>query len=141
MFVNSYLASPKFLSWALCCLTVHHPLSLIISKHKGIKFHFYADRQVYVHLSQKNASAAFEKLNRCLDDVKEWMSTSKLKLNPEFIIFGPTRQRDKLKACFPIDILGSPLCLVDSVKNLGVWFDSDFFLVQACSECLQKLLC
>ena len=48
------------------------PLSLIISKHKGIKFHFYADNsQVYIHLSQKNASAAFEKLNRCLDDVKE----------------------------------------------------------------------
>ena len=46
-------------------------LSLIITKHKGIKFHFYADdSQVYIHLSQKNASAAFEKLNRCLDDVK-----------------------------------------------------------------------
>ena len=27
------------------------PPSLIISKHKGIKFHFYADdRQVYIHL-------------------------------------------------------------------------------------------
>ena len=110
------------------------PLSLIISKHKGIKFHFYADdSQVYVYLSQKNASAAFEKLNRCLDDVKEWMSTSKLKLNPdktEFIIFGSKRQRDKLKACFPIDILGNSLCPVDSVKNFGVWFDSDFSLVK-----------
>ena len=108
------------------------PLSLIISKHKGIKFHFYADdRQVYIHLSHKNASAAFEKLNRCLDDVKEWMSTSKLKLNPdkaEFIIFGSKRQRDKLKACFPIDILGNLLCPADLVKNLGVWFDSDFSL-------------
>ena len=105
------------------------PLSLIISRHKGIKFHFYADdSQVYIHLSQKNASAAFEKLNRCLDNVKEWMSTSKLKLNPdkiEFIIFGSKRQRDKLKACFPIDILGNSLCPADSVKNLGVWFDSD----------------
>ena len=101
------------------------PLSLIIGKHKGIKFHFYADdSQVYVHLSQKNASAAFEQLNRCLNDVKEWMSTSKLKLNPdktEFIILGSKRQRDKLKACFPIDILGSPLCPVDSVRNLGVY--------------------
>ena len=34
------------------------------------------------------------------------------------------RQRNKLKVCFPIDILGSPLCPVDSVKNLGVWFFS-----------------
>ena len=123
------------------------PLSLIISKHKGIKFHFYADdSQVYIHLSHKNASAAFEKLNRCLDDVKEWMSTSKLKLNPdktEFIIFGSKRQRDKLKACFPIDILGNSLCPADLVKNLGVWFDSDFSLSKhvqkVCKSCFVKL--
>ena len=84
------------------------PLSLIIGKHKGIKFHFYVDdSQVYVHFSQKNASATFEQLNRCPEDVKEWMSTSKLKLNPdkaEIIIFGLKQQRDKLKACFPINI-------------------------------------
>ena len=108
------------------------PLSLIISIHKGIKFHFYADdSQVYIHLSQKNVSAAFEKLNRCLDNVKQWMFTSKLKLNPdktEFIIFVSKKQRDKLKTCFPIDILGNSLCPADSVKNLGVWFDSDFSL-------------
>ena len=70
-------------------------------------------------------------MNRCLNDVKEWMSTSKLKLNPdktEFIIFGLKRQRDKLKACFPIDILGSPFSPVDLVRNLGMWFDSDFSL-------------
>ena len=106
--------------------------SVALFLNSGIKFHFYADdSQVYVHLSQTYASAAFEQLNRCLNDVKEWMSTSKLKLNPdktEFIIFGMKRQTDKLKACFPIDILGSPLCPVDSVKNLGVWFNSDFSL-------------
>ena len=120
-------------------------LSLIIGKHKGIKFHFYADSQVSMYLSQ-NASAAFEQLNRCLDDVKEWMSTSKIKLNPEkteFIIFGLKRQRDKLNACFPIDILGSPLCPVDSVKNLGVWFDSDFslskYVQNVCKSCFVKL--
>ena len=123
------------------------PLSLIIGKHKGIKFHFYAaDSQVYVHLSQKNASAAFEQLKRCLNDVKQWMSTSKLKLNPdksEFIIFSSKTQRDKLKACSPIDILGSPLCPVDSVKNLDVWFDSEFSLSKhvqnVCKSCFVKL--
>ena len=74
------------------------------------------------------------------------MLTSKLKLNPdmtEFIIFGLKRQRDKLKACFSINILGSPLCPVDSVKNLGVWFDSDFFLSKdvqdICKSCFVKL--
>ena len=33
-----------------------------------------------------------------------------------------------MKACFPINIFGSPHCPVDSIKNLGVWFDSDFSL-------------
>ena len=92
---------------------LHHPLRLVFGKFKGIKYHFYADdTQVYVHLSQNNLSPAFEKLSRCLDVVKEWMLTSKLKLNPdktEFIVFGSKRQRDKLKGYIPTTILGSPL--------------------------------
>ena len=119
------------------------PFSLIIGKNKGIKFHFYVDdTQVYVQLSQKNSSAAFERLNRCLDDVKQWISTSNLKLNAvksEFIVFSSRRQRDKLKANFPTTILGSRLYPAESFKNLGVWFDSDFFLVKTCSEYLEKL--
>ena len=59
------------------------------------------------------------------------MPISKFKLNPdktEFISFGSKTQRDKLKVCFPINILGNPLCPVGSIKNLGVWFDSDLSL-------------
>ena len=108
------------------------PLSLVIGKHKGVKFHCYTDdTQVYIHLSQKNSSAAFEKLNRCLDNIKEWMSASKVKLNPdktEFHVFGSKRQREKLKGFFPSTILGGPLYPAEWVKNLGVWFDSDFSL-------------
>ena len=93
---------PKALSWVLyyfLCIQPPPPISLVIGKHKGVKFHCYEDdTQVYIHLSQKNSSAAFEKLNRCLADIKEWMSASKLKLNPdktELIVFGSKRQRDK----------------------------------------------
>ena len=103
------------------------PLRTLIDKHNGVKFHFYADdSQLYVHLSHMNASAAFDKLNRCLQDVKEWMSASKLKLNPdktEFILFGSKKQRERLNVCFPIDMLGNPLHPTKSVRNLGVWFD------------------
>ena len=120
---------------------------MVIGKHKGVKSHCYADdTQVYIHLSQKNSSADFEKLNRCLDDIKEWMSASKLKLNPdktEFIVFGSKRQRDKLKAYFPSTILSSPHCPAGSVKNLGVWFDSDFSLSKhvqnVCKSCFGQL--
>ena len=97
------------------------PLSTLIGKHKGINFHFYADdSQLYVHLSHMYTSAAFDKLNRCLQDV------SKLKLNPdktEFILFGSKKQRERLNVCFLIDILGNPLHPTKSVRNLGVWFD------------------
>ena len=102
--------------------------------------------QVYIHLSQKNSSAAFENLNRCLDDIKEWMSASKLKLNPEkteFIVFGSKIQWDKLEVHFPSTILGSHLCPAEWVKNLGVWFDSDFSLSKhvqnVCKSCFAQL--
>ena len=68
------------------------PLRTLIGKHKGINFHFYANNtQLYVHLSHMNASAAFDKLNRCLQDVKEGMLASKLKLNPDNLSFGVIR--------------------------------------------------
>ena len=93
-----------------------------------------------------NASAAFDKLNRCLQDVKEWMSASKLKLNPdktEFTFFGSKKQRERLNACFPIDILGNTLHPTESVRNLGVWFDSDFsfskYIQNVCKGCFIQL--
>ena len=57
---------------------------------------------------------------------------STLKLYPdktEFILFGSKKQRERLNARFLIDILGNPLHPTESVRNLGVWFDSDFFLL------------
>ena len=114
----------------LLCSLYTSPLSTLIGKHKGVNFHFYAyDSQLYVHLLHMNASAAFDKLNRCLQDVKEWMSASKLKLNPdktEFILFGSKKQRERLNVCFPIDILGNPLHPTESVRNPGVWSDFSF---------------
>ena len=58
---------------------------------------------MYVHLTHKNVASARDKLSHCLDDVKRWLSTNMLKLIPdktEFIVF--------------------------AVRNLFVWFDSDF---------------
>ena len=69
-----------------------------------------------------------------------------LKLNPyktESIIFGSKRQKDKLEECFRIDLLSSPLCPVVSVKNMGLWFDSNFSLFRhvqnVCKNCFVKL--
>ena len=110
------LSQERFLGPLLFSLYTIY-LSSVIGKCKGINFHFYAyDTQGYVHLSQKHTSVTFEQLGRCL-------ATSKLGLNPdktEFIAFGSKRQRNKLKVYFPIVIFGTPLCPVESVKNLAL---------------------
>ena len=73
-------------------------LSKVIQNHPGISFQFYADEtQLYVHLTHKNVASALDKLSRCLEDVKRWLSTKKLKLNPDktkFIVFGSKFQRE-----------------------------------------------
>ena len=44
----------------------------------------------------------------------------------KFIIFGSKVEREKLEKFLPVNILGELLTPADVVKNLGVWFDSDF---------------
>ena len=70
------------------------------------------------------------------------MSLSKLKLNQEkteFIVFGSKAQRQKIS--------GSLLHPVDSVRNLGVWFDAEFsfseYVKRTCKACflLMRDLC
>ena len=85
--------------------------------------------QLYVHLTHKHATLAFERLKNCLDDVRKWLSVKKLKLNPdktEFIQFGSKNVRTKLGKFFPVNILGTLLSPAEAIRNLGVWFDSDF---------------
>ena len=90
----------------------------------------------------KIVASALDKLSRCLEDVKRWLSTSKLKLNPdktEFIVFGSKCQHEKLNQSFPVNILGNLISPVDAVRNLGVWLDSDFsfscHIVKVCKDC------
>ena len=76
------------------------------------------------------------------------MSLSKLKLNPEkteFIVFGSKAQCQKISSHFPVlgSLLGSLLHPVDSVRNLGVWFDADFsfseHIMRTCKACFLQM--
>ena len=106
------------------------PLSKVIRKHSNIKFHFYTDHtQLFIHLSYKNATSAFDKLNSHLQDVQEWMLSSICKLNPEkteFILFVSHAQLKKLDSYFPVRIFGKLVHPSAVVKILGVWFDANF---------------
>ena len=74
------------------------------------------------------------------------MSLSKFKLNPEkteFIIFSSKAQRQKISSHFPVSVLGSLLHWVDSVRNLGVWFDAEFsfseHVKRTCKVCFLQM--
>ena len=87
------------------------------------------DTQVYIELSQSDTHKSISSLSNCLTDISLWMKLSKLKLNSdktEFIIIGTKQQRHKLSNHFPVKLLDNDISPSDSVRNLGVIFDSDF---------------
>ena len=104
----------------------HHGISVKCSRYRDTGT---TDPSLFIHLTNKNAKIAFDRLGKCLEDVKLWLCENKLKLNADktdFIIFGSKSQQDKLNPFFSVNILGESLIPSDAVKNLGVWFDSDF---------------
>ena len=74
------------------------PLNSMIFEH-AIPHHLYADdSQLYVSFASGDSAAALNGLQSCLASVQSWMSTNKLKLNPdktEFLFIGNERQRSK----------------------------------------------
>ena len=85
------------------------PLSSMFFEH-AISHHLYADdSQLYASFASRDSAAALDGLQSCLASVQSWMSTNKLKLNPdktEFLLIGNERQRSKYLSMFPIELLG-----------------------------------
>ena len=103
------------------------PLSNIVSNF-NVTHHLYADdTQIYLALDNRNFDSSFAELTECLTCIQNWMAGVKLKLNPEkteFIIIGDRQARESLINKFPTQLLGNSISPTDTVKNLGVIFDS-----------------
>ena len=90
--LGNYLSSRSDLSFGVpqgsvlgpLLFTLHTtPLSSLIWG-RAIPGHLYADdSQLYVSFSPGNSAAALNGLQSCLASVHSWMSTNKLKLNPD----------------------------------------------------------
>ena len=104
-------------------------LSSLISGH-DIPHHLYADdSHLYISLPSGDSAAALNGLQSCLASVQSWMSTNKLKLNPEkteSFLIGNEWQRSKYLSMFPIELFGVKTDPAKSSRNLGVIFDKNY---------------
>lgn len=100
------------------------PLGHIISSH-DVSFHLYADDiQLYLPVVP-NDTSAMDSLNRCLQDIKNWLAQSFLHLNvdkTEYIYFS--------RVSNPSPPIIGPFTphFSDVVRNLGVLMDSQLHL-------------
>ena len=119
-----------------------NPIGSIIHSHSSINYHFYADdTQLYITLSPEHFSHSIQKLKNCLNDIQNFMFANKLKLNPdktEFILIGSQKSRNQLLPHFPINILGNQVSPAQSVRNLGVVFDSNFTFSNHMSQVIKS---
>ena len=153
--ISGTLSSPQHLPFGVPQGSVLGPvlfslyttsLSQVIAN-RNLSHRFYAvDTQVYISLSQSNVQESLSTLSDCLTDILSWMESSKLKLNPDktyLIIIGTKQQRNKVINHFPVKLLGSDTFPSDTVRNLGVIFDSDFnfrqHISQVCKSCFYHI--
>ena len=112
-------------------------LSLMIMTMFSLNHHF---------LSQSNAQESVSTLNDCLTGILFWMESSKLELNPDktnLIIIGTKQQRNRVINHYPDKLLRSDTFPSNTVRNLGVVFDSDFnfrqHISQVCKSCFYHI--
>ena len=83
----------------------------------AIPHHLYADdSHLYVSFALGNSAAALNGLRSHLASVQSWMSTNKLKMNPdktEFLLIGNERQRSKYLSMFRLNFSVSKLTLLN----------------------------
>ena len=80
-------------------------------------------------------------LRNCLNDIQNFMFTNKLKINPgktEFILIGSKNNCKQLLPHFPINILDNQVSPAQSIKNLGMVFDSNFTLSNHVSQVIKS---
>ena len=103
------------------------PLTAIAQKH-GIHIHLYADdTQLYTSFEPENSEAALERLEACIEDIRDWMETNYLKLNnskTEFVIFGTKKDLNKVSG-WTVTVGNSEILPSKSAQNIGAFLDSE----------------
>jgi len=106
------------------------PLSHLLAD-SSIQFHFYADdTQLYISFSSSDSCQSLTKLSTTLDLIHSWFCANRLAVNPsktEYLLVGTNQQRSKVTSS-SVYFQNLSLTPTDSVRNLGVIFDSNLDL-------------
>ena len=103
------------------------PIGNIIRKHQML-FHMYADdTQLYKSLCLSNLSLLVHCTENCIDEVRNWMSVNKLKMNDDKTEVLSCSTKSKLTHLIidHLNIGDEKVEFSNTVKNLGVVFDRD----------------
>ena len=102
------------------------PLSAVIECH-SILHHSYADdSQLQNSATPDRLPYLIDSMRLCIDDIKDWMTDNKLKLNDdktEVMIISSSRMSTALSISESFDIGNASVPFSDTVKNLGVTLD------------------
>ena len=102
-------------------------LENIIACH-GLTSYCYAnDCQVYFYCKPNEIDDLGQRMVTCIQEISEWMSSNRLKLNPtktEFL-WAATNRRQHLIDNSPISVTSADIVPSTCVKLLGVYIDSD----------------
>ena len=105
-------------------------LSIMFVEKHNLEIHCYADNnQLYLSFCPNNIAnqeATLARVERCIEDIHEWMLNDKLKFNDdksEFIIIGTSQKLAKV-SINTLRIRAATITPVSSARNLGSRFDS-----------------
>jgi len=111
----------------------------------GVSFHAFADNmQLYVHCRHDEVTSAILQLQNCVEDVSDWMSANRLKLNAdktELLWAGSRHGPAVLESARPsLRLRTETVVASDQVRVLGVTMTSlDKHVANVCATCFYSL--
>lgn len=115
-----------------------------IAKHHGINIHLYADdTQLYTSFLPKDSESALERMEECIEEIRQWMGSHFLKLNDEkteFMLFG-TENDIKQVTGWTVSVGGAEILPSRDARNIGAYLDPQMKMTVQISKTIRACYC
>ena len=119
------------------------PLTEIAHCH-GISIHLYADdTQLYTAFHPEDSESALERMELCVEDIRQWMGSHYLKLNDsktEFVMFGTDNDIDKVTG-WTVTVGGAEIFPSRDARNIGAFLDHGMKMTAQVSNTIRACYC